>query len=72
MRKFVLTGVLMFACLLQTGCFVPIWSSSQDVRAKQMINASESMRHVNEIWERIWFLDAPDQATPYRVHGGVI
>lgn len=72
MRKLVLTGLMLAISAVQIGCFVPIWSSSRDVRAKQLINASESMRHINEIWERIWFLDAPDLATPYRVHGGVI
>ncbi len=72
MRKFVLTGLLLAACFVQIGCIVPIWSPSQNIRAKQLINASESMRHIPEIWERIWFLDTPDQATPYRVHGGVI
>jgi hypothetical protein len=64
--------MLLATCVVQAGCFVPIWSSNQDVRAKQLINASESMRHVPEIWERIWGLDTPDFATPYRVHGGVI
>jgi hypothetical protein len=72
MRKLVLTGMLLATCAVQVGCFVPIWSSNQDVRAKQLINASESMRHIPEIWERVWGLDAPDFATPYRVHGGVI
>lgn len=72
MRKFVLTGLLVATSFMQVGCFVPIWSSNQDIRAKQLINASESMRHIPEIWERIWGLDAPDFATPYRVHGGVI
>ena len=72
MRKYVLTGLLLATSCLQIGCFVPIWSSSPDVRAKQLINASESERHIPEIWERIWGLDAPDFATPYRVHGGVI
>lgn len=72
MRKFLLAGLLAATCSIQIGCFQPIWSSSPDIRAKEMINASESLRHIPEIWERIWFLDAPDQETPYRVHGGVI
>jgi hypothetical protein len=72
MRKFVLTGLLLATCALQIGCFVPIYSSARDIRAKQLINASESMRHIPEIWERAWGLDTPDLATPYRVHGGVI
>ena len=72
MRKLVLTGLMLAISMVQIGCIVPIWSSSRDIRARELIYSSESMRHINEIWERIWFLDAPDFATPYRVHGGVI
>jgi hypothetical protein len=54
------------------GCMMPIWSPNPDVRARQLIYQSESLRHIPEIWERIWGLDQPDLATPYRVHGGVI
>lgn len=72
MRKLVLTGLMLAISAVQVGCIVPMWASSRDTRARQLINSSESQRHINEIWERIWFLDAPDFATPYRVHGGVI
>ena len=51
---------------------MPIWSPNPDTRARQLIYQSESLRHIPEIWERIWGLDLPDIATPYRVHGGVI
>jgi hypothetical protein len=71
MRKFLL-GAAVLAATLEVGCFVPIYSSSPDVRARQLIYASESLRHIPEIWERIWGLDMPDVATPYRTHGGVI
>ena len=54
------------------GCALPIWSPNPDMRARQLIFQSESLRHMPEIWERIWFLDLPDFETPYRVHGGVI
>ena len=64
--------LLLAGSLGQIGCIVPIYSSSPDVRARQLIFASESYRHVPEIWERIWGLDMPDVATPYRTHGGVI
>lgn len=72
MRKVVLGGLLVAAVLVNTGCVVPIYSSSPDVRAKQLIFTSENFRHITEIWERLWFLDNPDFATPYRTHGGVI
>jgi hypothetical protein len=62
----------MTTLIAQSGCFVPIWSPSPERRAKQLIYQSESMRHIPDIWERIWGLDMPDVATPYRTHGGVI
>lgn len=72
MRRLVLTALLLSASLVEVGCIVPIYSSSRDVRARQLIFVSEGFRHIPEIWERIWGLDMPDVATPYRTHGGVI
>ena len=72
MRKYVMAGLLLLAALTQTGCVVPIYSSSPDDRARQLIFESEGMRQILHIWERIWFLDQPDIATPYRTHGGII
>jgi hypothetical protein len=60
------------SCFAQLGCIVPIYSSSPDVRARQLIFTSENYRHITEIWERMWMLDMPDVMTPYRTHGGVI
>jgi hypothetical protein len=71
MRKLVIIAAF-FATTVSAGCFVPIYSSSPDVRARELIYASESLRQIPEIWERIWGLDMPDVATPYRTHGGVI
>lgn len=66
-------GLLLLASTItQVGCILPIYSSSPDVRARQLIFVSEGYRHIPEIWERIWGLDMPDVATPYRTHGGVI
>jgi hypothetical protein len=71
MRKllFSLAGV---AAVTQVGCFVPIYSSSPDIRAREMVYNSEDLRQIPEIWERIWGLDMPSLMVPYRVHGGVI
>ncbi|HXY33807.1 MAG TPA: hypothetical protein VEI07_06230 [Planctomycetaceae bacterium] len=71
MRKFLIAASIL-AATFQVGCFVPIYSSSADVRARELIYQSEDLRHIPEIWERIWGLDMPDVETPYRVHGGVI
>ncbi len=72
LRKRFVAGLLLTMMCLNVGCALPIWSPSPDARAKQLIYASESLRHIPEIWERIWGLELPDLATPYRVHGGVI
>lgn len=71
MRKAVLAGLLALAAMFPVGC-LPIYSSSPDRRARQLIDVSEGFRHIPHIWERIWGLDMPDTATPYRTHGGVI
>ena len=72
MRKLICAGLLLAAAAFQVGCLVPYYASSPDVRTRQLIFSSEGMRHIPEIWERIWALDMPDVATPYRTHGGVI
>jgi len=72
MRKLVLALALLAAVTVKVGCVIPIYSSTRDDRARQMIFVSEGYRHIPKIWERIWGLDMPDVATPYRTHGGVI
>ena len=72
MRKLLVAGVLLVGTIVQAGCVVPIYSSSRDERARQLIFDSENLRHIPRIWERIWFMEMPDTATPYRTHGGVI
>lgn len=72
LRKQLMAGLLLVGSAVNLGCAMPIWSPSPDIRARQLIYQSESMRHIPEIWERIWGLELPDLATPYRVHGGVI
>lgn len=72
MRRFIYGCLLTATLVTHVGCVLPIYSSSPDIRARQLIYTSEGLRHIPEIWERIWGLDAPDFATPYRTHGGVI
>ncbi|MCA9084022.1 MAG: hypothetical protein KDA81_08205 [Planctomycetaceae bacterium] len=72
LRRRILVCLLLASTSVNIGCALPIWSPSPDQRARQLIYASESLRHIPEIWERIWGLELPDLATPYRVHGGVI
>ncbi len=72
LRLRLMVGLLLASSALSAGCALPIWSPNPETRARQLIFQSESLRHIPEIWERIWGLDLPDVATPYRVHGGVI
>lgn len=71
-NRLYITLLLLAGSLSQIGCIVPIYSSSPDVRARQLIFVSEGYRHIPEVWERLWFIDMPDVMTPYRTHGGVI
>jgi len=72
MRKLLLSALLLVATIVDAGCIVPIYSSSRDQRARQLIFISEGLRHIPDIWDYTWGLDMPDVATPYRTHGGVI
>ena len=65
-------ALLLGGAAIQTGCVVPIYATERDERARQLLYVSENLRHITRIWERIWFLDLPDTATPYRTHGGII
>ena len=70
MRKALVSSLFIMA--IAVGCVVPMYDSSRDVRTRQLIFISEGLRHIPRIWERVWGLDMPDLATPYRTHGGVI
>ena len=72
MRRFLICTLLLAMASLNVGCIVPIYSSQPDRRARQMIFDSENLRHIPDIWERIWALEMPDLATPYRTFGGII
>jgi len=72
MRKAILGAALAVIFVVSVGCVTPIYSSSPDRRARQLIYTSENLRHIPNTWERFWFLDMPDHTTPYRTHGGVL
>ena len=72
MRNLLSAGVLAAAMLVNTGCIVPIYSADPVVRTRELVFTSESLRHIPETWQKIWFLDMPDHTTPFRTHGGII
>jgi hypothetical protein len=71
MRKMVCVALLLVSVAVQVGCVIPMYSSDPVTRSRQLIYQSENLQ-INDIWERMWFLDMPDTATPFRTHGGVI
>ena len=72
MRRLIIAIVLGVTLGASTDCLIPIFSADPARRTRQLIYTSESLRHLVEEWERFWFLDHPDQLSPYRTHGGVI
>ena len=72
MRKRLALAIVLIISAVNIGCALPIYNPDRDQRARQLIYVSEGLRHIPEIWERIWGLEMPDLATPYRTHGGVI
>jgi hypothetical protein len=69
-RVLTLVAVTGFV-LLNSGCFLYIYSSNPNRRIRQLLNVSEDLRQLEYEWERIWFTDQPSHMTPERVHGGI-
>jgi hypothetical protein len=69
-RVLTLVAVTGFV-LLNSGCFLNIYSSNPNRRIRQLLNVSEDLRQLEYEWERIWFTDQPSHMTPERVHGGI-
>lgn len=65
-----LLGPLVIGPMLPVPDFVREWQAER--RPDQLIYTSDDLRELQNTWERIWFLDQPDELTPERVHGGVI
>lgn len=64
-----LVGLLLGSSV---GCIIPAYSADPIRRTQQLIYTSEDLRMILDEWERIWMLDMPSHATPYRTHGGLI
>lgn len=72
MRKVLLATILGLLLSSSVGCFLPAYSGDPNRRVPQLIYTSENLRLLLDDWERIWFLDQPSHASPYRTHGGII
>lgn len=71
MRRMLLLATVSILAVVNTGCFINIWSSDPNRRMEQLMYASENLRQVQGEWSRFWFTDQPSHMTPVRVHGGV-
>jgi len=65
-----LLGPLVIGPMLPAPDFVREWTPER--RPSQLIFTPEDLRALQDTWERIWYLDQPDELTPERTHGGVI
>ena len=54
-----------------TGC-VNQYASDPVTRTDQLMNQSEDLRQIGEIWRRFWFNDMPSHLTAERIHGGIM
>ncbi len=72
MRKVLVAVLLSLLVGFAAGCLIPGYSADPARRTQQLLFTSENLRLILDEWERIWFLDQPDHATPYRTHGGII
>ena len=71
MRRVLTLAGLGIVLLVNTGCFVNIWSSDPNIRMGELLNVSEDLRQMHGEYRRFWMIDQPSHLTPIRVHGGV-
>ncbi len=71
MRRWCALIVLAGMALGNAGCLINIYSSNPDERMHELLNNSEDLRTIREIWERIWFTDQPSHLNPQRITGGI-
>lgn len=48
------------------------YSSDPLIRQDQLLNQSEDLRQIGEVWRRFWFGDPADPKAPRRIHGGIL
>jgi hypothetical protein len=71
MRRLLILGAVVSLALLNTGCFINIYSADKNIRMEQLLFQSEDLRQIQDEWRRIWFTDMPSHMTYTRVHGGI-
>jgi len=71
MRRWLTRAALTGLIVSSVGCFINEYSSDPNRRVNELMNQSEDLRQIEDIWERAWFVDQPSHMTPERVHGGI-
>jgi hypothetical protein len=71
MRRYLWLMAVTGMVLVNSGCFLNLYSSDPNRRIHELLNTSEDLRQIEYEWERIWFTDQPSHMTPERVHGGI-
>jgi hypothetical protein len=71
MRRWLLLALTAGLMMSNTGCLINLYSSDPNMRVKELLNQSEDLRIIPDIWERIWFTDHPSHLTPMRTDGGI-
>jgi hypothetical protein len=69
-KRLVLTGFAA-AALTGSGC-INQYAADPVIRMDQLMNQSEDLRQIGEVWRRFWFNDMPSHMTPERLHGGIM
>ena len=69
--KRVVLGGFAAVVLSGTGC-INQYAADPVVRMDQLMNQSEDLRQIGEVWRRFWFNDMPSHMTPERLHGGIM
>jgi len=72
MRRLLLVALGGLLLSSTTGCIIPAYSGDPARRTEELIHTSENLRLILDDWERMWMLDQPSHASPYRTHGGII
>ena len=71
-RAFLATMAAVALGLGGVGCIPNQYHSDPNTRMDQLLNQSEDLRQIGQVWRRFWFNDMPSHMTPERIHGGIM
>jgi hypothetical protein len=71
MRRFLLLALFCGLTLFNTGCLINQYASDPNTRMDQLLNQSEDLRQIGNVWRRFWMNDQPSHLTFERVDGQI-